>query len=64
MLLTIMGAIATGASLGASLFGAVAVVTGASEATAIATGTLIGAGIGLVALAGDVVLDTMTVATA
>lgn len=64
MLLTIMGAIATGASLGASLFGAVAVVTGASEATAIATGTLIGAGIGLVALAGDVVLDTMIVATA
>ena len=64
MLLTIMGAIATGAGLGASLFGAVAVITGASEATAIATGTLVGAGIGLVALAGDVVFDAMTVVTA
>ena len=59
MLLTVLGAVSVGIGVGGSIGGAIAVVTGTSEATAIAIGTLSGASCGLLAVAGDAVLDAL-----
>ena len=57
MFLTVLGAVSVGVTLGGSIGGAIAVVTGTSEAAAIAIGTLAGASCGLLAAAGDAILD-------
>lgn len=57
MFLTVLGAVSVGVTLGGSLGSAIAVVTGTSEVAAIAIGTLAGAGCGLLAVAGDAILD-------
>ena len=57
MFLTILGAVSAGVGVGASLGSAVAVVTGTSEAAAIAIGTLLGARRGMIAVAGDAIMD-------
>lgn len=60
MLFTILSAVSTGVGIGASLGGAVATVTGTSEAAAVTIGTFVGAGCGLLAVAGDAVLDALS----
>ena len=60
MFMTILSTVSVGAGLCISLGGAVATVTGTSEAAAIAIGTFVGAGCGLLAVAGDAVLDALS----